>query len=138
MLFNKQSPGGYDISSSLGGPALVLSNPSRGGQTELSSDQTIFERTHVLGALELHGLEKDSSALLPEQRSGTCPIRGHFGLRGRFEAHTSLTSGLVERIFVHNFLLTFVVSGESQQQSSILIRTPSENLVGSIRTKGSS
>ena len=26
-------------------------------------DQTIFERTHVLGVLELHGLEKASKAL---------------------------------------------------------------------------
>ena len=39
----------------------------KSGQTELSSDQTIFERTHVLGALELHGLEKASIALLSGQ-----------------------------------------------------------------------
>ena len=54
--------------------------PDRGGQTKLSSDQTIFERTHVLGALKLHGLEKASSALLSGQWSATCLIRGHFGL----------------------------------------------------------
>ena len=35
---------------------LGLTIPERGGQTKLSSDQTIFERTLVLGALELHGL----------------------------------------------------------------------------------
>ena len=68
-------------------------NPGRGGQTELSSDQTIFERTHVLGALELHGLEKASSALLSGQWSGTCVIRGHFGL-GRSDQR-SLWSGTV-------------------------------------------
>ena len=54
--------------------------PGRGGQTEVTSDQTIFERTHVLGALELHGLEKTSSALLSGQWSGSCLIRGHVGL----------------------------------------------------------
>ena len=32
------------------------------------------------GALELHGLEKASSALLSGQWSGTCLIRGHFVL----------------------------------------------------------
>ena len=53
---------------------------SSGGQTEVNSDQTIFERTHVLGALELHGLEKTSSALLSGQWSGTCLIKGHFVL----------------------------------------------------------
>ena len=46
----------------------------------MTSDQTIFERTHVLGALELHGLEKTSSALLSGQWSGFCLIRGHVGL----------------------------------------------------------
>ena len=65
----------------------------RGGQTEMSSDQTIFERTHVLGVLELHGLEKASSALLSGQWSGTCLIRGHFGL-GRTDQR-SLWSGTV-------------------------------------------
>ena len=54
--------------------------PDRGGRTELSSDQTIFESTHVLGALELHDLEKVSSAFLSGQLSGTCLIRGYFGL----------------------------------------------------------
>ena len=54
--------------------------PGRGGQTEVTPDQTIFERTRVLGALELHGLEKISSALLSGQWSGTCLIRGHVGL----------------------------------------------------------
>ena len=58
----------------------------------MSSDQTIFERTHVLGALGLHGLEKASSALLSGQWSGTCLIRGHFGLgrsdQRQFRAHT--------------------------------------------------
>ena len=67
--------------------------PGRGGQTEMSSDQTIFERTHVLGALELHGLEKASSALLSGQWSGTCLIRGQFGL-GRSDQR-SLWSGTV-------------------------------------------
>ena len=66
--------------------------PVRGGQTKLSSDQTISERTHVLGALELHGLEKASSALLSGQWSGTC-LRGHFGL-GRSDQR-SLWSGMV-------------------------------------------
>ena len=37
--------------------------PGRGDQTEVTLEQTIFERTHVPGALELHGLEKASSAL---------------------------------------------------------------------------
>ena len=41
--------------------------PGRGGQTEVTPDQTSFERTHVPGALELHGLEKASSALLSGQ-----------------------------------------------------------------------
>ena len=58
----------------------TLINPGRGGQTEVTSDQTIFERTHVPGALELHGLEKTSSALLSGQWSGSCLIRGHVGL----------------------------------------------------------
>ena len=60
----------------------VISNssPGRGGQTEVTSDQTIFERTHVFGALELHGLEKTSNALLSGQWSGSCLIRDHFGL----------------------------------------------------------
>ena len=52
--------------------------PGRGGQTEVTPDQTSFERTHVPGALELHGLEKASSALLSGQWSGTCLIRGSF------------------------------------------------------------
>ena len=61
-------------------------SPRKGGQAELISDQTIFERTHVLGALELHGLEKASSALMSGQWSGTCLIRGQFGLiRGSFK-----------------------------------------------------
>ena len=101
---------------------LVLRYPGRGGQTELSSDQTIFERTHVLSALE-YGLEKASSALLSGQWSGTCLIRGHFGLgrsdQRQFQAHTSLTRDQVEQILFQVFfcfsLLTFVVSGESQQ-----------------------
>ena len=75
------------------GKCYPPSPPGRGGQTELSSDQTIFERTHVLGALELHGLEKASSALLSGQWSGTCLIRGHFGL-GRSDQR-SLWSGTV-------------------------------------------
>ena len=52
--------------------------PGRGGRTEVTSDQTIFERTHVLGALKLHGLEKVSSALLSGQWSGICLMRGGF------------------------------------------------------------
>ena len=55
-------------------------DPGRGGQTEVTPDQTSFERTHVPDALELHGLEKASSALLSGQWSGTCMIRGHFVL----------------------------------------------------------
>ena len=50
----------------------------------MTSDQIIFERTHVLGALDLHGLENTSSALLSGQWSGSCLIRGHVGL-GRFD-----------------------------------------------------
>ena len=46
----------------------------------MTRDQTIFERTHVHDALESHGLEKISSALLSGQWSGTCLIRSHFGL----------------------------------------------------------
>ena len=68
-------------------------DPGRGGQTEVTPDQTSFERTHVPGALELHGLEKASSALLSEQWSGTCLIRGHFVL-GRSDQR-SLWSGTV-------------------------------------------
>ena len=67
--------------------------PGRGGQTEVTPDQTSFERTHVPGALELHGLEKASSALLSGQWSGTCLIRGHFVL-GRSDQR-SLRSGSV-------------------------------------------
>ena len=67
-------------------------------------DQTSFERTHVPGALELHGLEKASSALLSGQWSGTCLIRGHFGLgrsdQRQFQAHTSLIRGRFERTLV--------------------------------------
>ena len=37
--------------------------PDRGGHTEVTPDHTIIERTHVPGALNLHGLEKTSSAL---------------------------------------------------------------------------
>ena len=68
-------------------------SPGRGGQTEVTPDQTSFERTHVPGALELHGLEKSSSALLTGQWSGTCQIRGHFVL-GRSDQR-SLWSGTV-------------------------------------------
>ena len=57
----------------------------------MNPDQTSFERTHVLGALELHGLKKASSALSSGQWSGTCLIRGHFGLgrsdQRQFRAH---------------------------------------------------
>ena len=35
----------------------------RAGPTEVTPDQTIFERPHVPSALELQGLEKASSAL---------------------------------------------------------------------------
>ena len=66
-------------------------HPGRGGQTEVTPDQTSFERTHVPSALELHGLEKASSALLSGQWSGTCLIRGHFVL-GRSDQR-SLWSG---------------------------------------------
>ena len=107
--------------------------PGWGGQTEVTPDQTSFERTHVPGALELHGLEKASSALLSGQWSGTCLIIGHFGLgrsdQRQFQAHTSLIRGRFERTlvwpetnssdffssFFNVFLLTFVVSGKRQQ-----------------------
>ena len=60
----------------------ILVYPRRGGQTEVTSDQTSFERTHVVSALGLYGLEKTSSALL----SGTCVIKDNNGLiRGNFE-----------------------------------------------------
>ena len=69
----------------------------------MTSDQTIFERTQVLGALELRGLEKASSAIFSGQLSETLLIRGHFGLgrsdQRQFEAQTSLTRGQVERNF---------------------------------------
>ena len=42
---------------------MTHAHPGRGGQTEVTSDHTIFERTHVPGALELQGLQKASSAL---------------------------------------------------------------------------
>ena len=67
--------------------------PVRGGQTEVTPDQTSFERTHVPGALEIHGLEKASSALLSGQWSGTCLIRGHFVLG--LSDQRSLWSGTV-------------------------------------------
>ena len=55
-------------------------HPGQDGQTEVTPDQTSFERTHVPGALEFYGLEKASSALLSGQWSGPCLIRGHVGL----------------------------------------------------------
>ena len=55
-------------------------NPGPVGQTELSPDKPVFERTYVLGALELHGLEKASSAHLSGQWFSACLIRGHFSL----------------------------------------------------------
>ena len=90
-----------------------------GGQTEVTSDQTSFERTHVPGALELRGLEKASSALSSGQWSGTCLIRGHFGLgrsdQRQFRAHTSLIRDNFERTLVWSgqvFERTLVWSGE--------------------------
>ena len=81
--------------------------PGRGGQTEVTPDQTSFERTYVPGVLELHGLEKASSALLSGQWSGTCLIRGHFVLgrsdQRQFQAHTSLTRDQFERYFFSSF-----------------------------------
>ena len=108
------------------------SYPGRGGQTKVTPDQTSFERTHVPVALELHGLEKASSALLSGQWSRTCLIRGHFVLgrsdQRQFQAHTSLIRGRFERTLVWPetnsieifscffvFLLPFVVWGKSQQ-----------------------
>ena len=103
--------------------------PGWGGQTEVTPDQTSFERTHVPGALELHGLEKASSALLSGQWSGSCLIRGHVGLgrsdQRQFWAQTCLIRGQFERTlvwpetnlseffssFFFVFILTFVVSG---------------------------
>ena len=70
-------------------------------QVEVTPGQTSFERTHVLGALELHGLEKASSALLSGQWSGTCLIRGHFGLiRGHYMVWDGLIRGSFEHILV--------------------------------------
>ena len=70
----------------------------------MTPDQTSFERTHVPGALELHGLQKASSALLSGQWSGTCLIRGNFVLgrsdQRQFQAHTSLIRGRFERALV--------------------------------------
>ena len=67
----------------------------------MAPDQTIFERTHVPRALELHGLEKALSALQSGQLYGTCLIRGHFGLgrsdQRKFRAHTSLIRENFER-----------------------------------------
>ena len=129
--------------------------PERGGQTEVTSDQTIFERTHVLGALEIHGLEQNSSALLSGQWSGSCLIRGHVGLgrsdQRQFWAQTCLINGQFERTLVWSEadscahwsdqrtiraefffqflfvfgLLTEAVSPKSLQYRRILIRDPS-------------
>ena len=78
--------------------------PGRGGQIEVTPDQTSFERTHVPGALELHGLEKASSALSSGQWSGTCLIRDHFGLgrsdQRRLRAHTCLIRDNFERTLI--------------------------------------
>ena len=83
---------------------ILQDDPDRGGQTEVTPDQTSFERTHVPGALELHGLEKASSALSSGQWSGTCLIRGHFGLgrsdQRRLRAHTCLIRDNFERTLV--------------------------------------
>ena len=85
-------------------PTLKTTLPRSRWPDQLSSDQTIFERTHVLGALELHGREKASSALFSGQWSGTCLIRGHFGLgrsdQRQFQEHTSLIRGRFERTLV--------------------------------------
>ena len=54
--------------------------PCRGGQTEVTPDQTIFERTHVPGPLELHGLEKALSEIWSGQWPETCLITDHFGV----------------------------------------------------------
>ena len=82
----------------------IKRSPGRGGQTEVTPDQTSFERTHVPGALKLHGLEKASSALSSGQWSGTCLIRGHFGLgrsdQRQFRTHTSLIRAVFERTLV--------------------------------------
>ena len=69
-------------------------HPGRSGQTEVTLNQINFERTLVPGALELIGLEKASSALWSVQLSGTCLIRGHFGMersdQSQFRSHNSL------------------------------------------------
>ena len=76
----------------------------RGGQTEVTPDQTIFERTHVPGALELHGLKKALSALWPGQCTQTCLIRDHFGVgrsdQRQFCAHTRMIRDNFERSLV--------------------------------------
>ena len=98
---------------------LVL---DRGDQTKVTSDQTIFESTHVIGALELHCLEKVSSAFLAEQWSGSFLIRGHFGLgwsgQRQFRAHTILIRGHFKRVF---FMFFIFLSAMSKQNSNILI-----------------
>ena len=111
---------------------IVEYYPGRGGQTEVTPDQTSFERTHAPGALELHGLEKASSALLSGQWSGTCLIRGHFVLgqsdqrslwsgtvwleavssahksdQRPIRAHTSLTRDQFQRQFFQVFLFSY-------------------------------
>ena len=91
--------GTFDLSD-----RLIKEYPGRGSNTEVTSDQTILERTHVLGAFELHGLKKTSSAPLSGQWSGTCLNRGHIGLRRSdqrpIRAHTSLIRGRFERTLV--------------------------------------
>ena len=70
----------------------------------MTSDHAIFERTHVLGASELHGNEKASNALLSGQWSENCFVRGHLGLgrsdQRQFRALTSLFGGRFERKLV--------------------------------------
>ena len=103
-------------------------HPGRGGQTEVTPDQTSFERTHVPGALELHGLEKALSAFSCGQWSATCLIRGHFGLgrsgQRQFRAHTSLIRDNFERTLVWSgtFRTHFCLIRETFRPHFCLIR----------------
>ena len=97
---------------------ILLKHPGLGGQTEVTSDQTILQRTHVLDALELHGLEKASSALfvwtmvwnLSYQRS----------LRSGTVWSEAASRDFLKKVFV--FLLKDFSSVKGQSYRSILIR----------------
>ena len=83
-------------------------NPGRGGQTEMTSDQTIFVRTiYMLSVRSNYMVWKGLRAHWPE----TCLIRGHLGL-GRSDhrpirAHSSLIKGRFELICFQIFFVFF-------------------------------